>query len=213
MVWNARTSVGKGFPAVPGAGVHGCASAAISRLGHEKEKGVVNLQIEQLLITRALLTHDFCQHEFGSLEVYGKLIFWKIAYYDRATYGTDAQRCSKTTAAPRRARRARDAPKKGNGGAMAAEAYYHCSVSSISRAGGRSIVAAAAYRAGEKLIKDSTGLVHDYTRRQGVLDAFRCRMNWMRRSGANWRRPSRAIQQPVGLEVFGRAAFGHLALT
>ena len=57
--------------------------------------GVVNLdQTEQLLITRALLPHDFCQHDFGSLEVYGKLIFWKIACYDRATYGTDAQRGS-----------------------------------------------------------------------------------------------------------------------
>ena len=55
---------------------------------------------------------------------------------------------------------------------MAAEAYYHCSVASVSRAGGRSIVAAAAYRSGEKLIDESTGLVHDYTRRQGVLEAF-----------------------------------------
>jgi MobA/MobL family len=42
----------------------------------------------------------------------------------------------------------------------------------VSRAKGRSVVAAAAYRAGEKLIDDSTGAVHDYTRRKGVLEAF-----------------------------------------
>jgi ATP-dependent exoDNAse (exonuclease V) alpha subunit len=55
---------------------------------------------------------------------------------------------------------------------MAASAYYHCSVDGVSRGKGRSIVAAAAYRSGEKLIDESTGLVHDYTRRQGVLEAF-----------------------------------------
>jgi hypothetical protein len=40
----------------------------------------------------------------------------------------------------------------------------------VSRAKGRSVVAAAAYRAGEKLIEEKTGAVHDYTGRQGVLD-------------------------------------------
>jgi MobA/MobL family len=55
---------------------------------------------------------------------------------------------------------------------MTAEAYYHCSVASVSRAGGRSIVAAAAYRCGGKLVEERTGLVHDYTRRQGVVEAF-----------------------------------------
>ena len=54
----------------------------------------------------------------------------------------------------------------------AAAAYYHCSVASVSRARGRSVIAAAAYRAGEKLTDESTGAVHDYTRRKGVLDAF-----------------------------------------
>jgi Protein of unknown function (DUF3768) len=57
--------------------------------------GVLNLdQTEQVLITFALLTHDFYAHDFGSIEVYGKLIYWKIDYYDRATYGADAQRGS-----------------------------------------------------------------------------------------------------------------------
>ena len=55
---------------------------------------------------------------------------------------------------------------------MPVAAYYHCSVDSVSRAKGRSVVAAAAYRSGEKLIDDSTGAVHDYTRRKGVLEAF-----------------------------------------
>jgi Ti-type conjugative transfer relaxase TraA len=54
----------------------------------------------------------------------------------------------------------------------AAAAYYHCSVDSVSRARGRSIVAAAAYRGGEKLIDESTGAVHDFRRRKGVLEAF-----------------------------------------
>jgi Protein of unknown function (DUF3768) len=71
-------------------------SAVSNRLGSViMTPGVVALdQIEQVLITTALLTHDFCQHDFGSLKVFGKIIFWKIAYYDRATYGTDAQRGS-----------------------------------------------------------------------------------------------------------------------
>ena len=54
----------------------------------------------------------------------------------------------------------------------AAAAYYHCSVDGVSRARGRSIVAAAAYRAGERLTEESTGEVHDYKRRKGVLESF-----------------------------------------
>ena len=41
-------------------------------------------------------------------------------------------------------------------------AIYRCSVSSISRGQGRSAVAAAAYRSGEELHSDYTGLTHDY---------------------------------------------------
>jgi len=44
----------------------------------------------------------------------------------------------------------------------------HASVKSISRSAGRSSVAAAAYRAGEKLEDKRTGLMHDYTRKNGV---------------------------------------------
>lgn len=51
-------------------------------------------------------------------------------------------------------------------------AIYHLSVKSISRSAGRSVVAAAAYRAGQELTDDRQGLTHDYTRKQGVEDAF-----------------------------------------
>ena len=44
-------------------------------------------------------------------------------------------------------------------------AIYHCSIKIISRAGGRSAVASAAYRSGEKLYNDETGLTHDFTRK------------------------------------------------
>ena len=47
-------------------------------------------------------------------------------------------------------------------------AIYHLSAKIISRADGRSVVAAAAYRAGESLREDSTGITFDYTRKQGV---------------------------------------------
>ena len=46
---------------------------------------------------------------------------------------------------------------------------YHCSIKIISRAGGRSAVASAAYRSGEKLYNDETGIVHDFTRKGGVV--------------------------------------------
>jgi len=52
---------------------------------------------------------------------------------------------------------------------VAAIAIYHVSTKPLSRSAGRSAVAAAAYRAGEKLIDERTGLCHDYTRRDGVV--------------------------------------------
>ena len=47
-------------------------------------------------------------------------------------------------------------------------AIYHLSAQIISRSTGRSSVAAAAYRAGERLEDERTGLVHDYGRRQDI---------------------------------------------
>ncbi len=48
-------------------------------------------------------------------------------------------------------------------------AIYHCSIQIISRSRGRSAVAAAAYRSGEKLTNHWDGLTHDYTRKGGVI--------------------------------------------
>ena len=47
-------------------------------------------------------------------------------------------------------------------------AIYHCSIKIGSRGNGQSAVAAAAYRSGDKLIDNETGIVSDYTRKGGV---------------------------------------------
>lgn len=51
-------------------------------------------------------------------------------------------------------------------------AIYHLSGQVISRSKGRSAVAAAAYRSGERLVDLRTGLVHDYTQRRGGIEGF-----------------------------------------
>ena len=48
-------------------------------------------------------------------------------------------------------------------------AIYHCSIKIIGRSGGRSAVASAAYRSGEKLLNEETGITHDFTRKGGVV--------------------------------------------
>ena len=48
-------------------------------------------------------------------------------------------------------------------------AIYHCCVKIGSRGKGQSAVAAAAYRSGEKLTDQETGLISDYTRKGGVV--------------------------------------------
>lgn len=47
-------------------------------------------------------------------------------------------------------------------------ASYHCSIKIIGRSDGRSAVAAAAYRAGDRLVSAETGVKHDYRRKGGV---------------------------------------------
>lgn len=47
-------------------------------------------------------------------------------------------------------------------------AIYHLSAKIISRSSGRSATGAAAYRAGQQITDERTGLVHDYTRKGGV---------------------------------------------
>ena len=48
-------------------------------------------------------------------------------------------------------------------------AIFHLSVKTIGRAQGRSATAAAAYRAATRIEDERTGLLHDYSRKGGVL--------------------------------------------
>ena len=48
-------------------------------------------------------------------------------------------------------------------------AIYHCNISIVSRGKGKSAIAAAAYRSGEKLTNEWDGMTHDYTRKGGVV--------------------------------------------
>ena len=48
-------------------------------------------------------------------------------------------------------------------------AIYHCTIKIIKRSEGRSAVAAAAYRSGQKLTNEWDGQTHDYTRKGGVI--------------------------------------------
>jgi hypothetical protein len=50
--------------------------------------------------------------------------------------------------------------------------FYHCSVKGVGRAAGRSVVAAAAYRSGERLADEITGKTADYRARGGVVETF-----------------------------------------
>ncbi len=55
---------------------------------------------------------------------------------------------------------------------MTAAGFYHCSVKSVGRAKGRSVVAAAAYRSGERLADEISGQTFDYRARGGVVESF-----------------------------------------
>ena len=79
-------------------------------------------------------------------------------------------------------------------------AIYHLAVKSVSRSTGRSAVAAIAYRAGVELVNERDGLVHDYTRRGGVEDAFIVvpeGAEWAHASGRErrWRRSGRRAKR------------------
>lgn len=69
-------------------------------------------------------------------------------------------------------------------------AIYHLSMKPISRASGRSAVASAAYRAGERLENERDGLTHDYTRREGIEYA---EIVLPRGSHADWARDRSAL--------------------
>jgi len=48
-------------------------------------------------------------------------------------------------------------------------AIYHYSIKIISRGRGKSAVAAAAYRGGERITNEYDGIIHDYTLKRGVV--------------------------------------------
>ena len=48
-------------------------------------------------------------------------------------------------------------------------AIYHMSIKITSRGNGKSAVAAAAYRAGERITNEYDGVTHDYTRKSGIV--------------------------------------------
>ena len=68
-------------------------------------------------------------------------------------------------------------------------AIYHLSVKTISRASGRSATASIAYRCGEKITCERTGLVHDYRRRQGVTDT----QLYLPKSSPDWAKDRSAL--------------------
>ena len=51
-------------------------------------------------------------------------------------------------------------------------ASYHLAVKTVKRSAGRSATAAAAYRSGGVIVCEREGRVHDYSRKQGIEDAF-----------------------------------------
>lgn len=57
---------------------------------------------------------------------------------------------------------------------IAAAGWYHVSVKTMGRSAGRSVVAAAAYRLGERLHEEQIDATHDYRRRSGVAGTFTC---------------------------------------
>ena len=48
-------------------------------------------------------------------------------------------------------------------------ALYHFSIDQVRRSAGQSAIAAAAYRAGERLYSDYYGEISDYTKKGGVI--------------------------------------------
>ena len=77
-----------------------------------------------------------------------------------------------------------------------AVAIHHLDVSLISRGKGHAVTAAAAYRAGVRLVDERTGEVHDYRRRSGVDDAVILTPAgaepWTRDRGTLWNRAEMA---------------------
>ncbi|MCZ8158888.1 MAG: Ti-type conjugative transfer relaxase TraA [Rhizobiaceae bacterium] len=62
-------------------------------------------------------------------------------------------------------------------------AIYHCSMKPVSRSGGRSAVAAIAYRTATRMVNERDGLVHDFTAKAGVVH---CEIVLPEGSDAKW---------------------------
>lgn len=79
-------------------------------------------------------------------------------------------------------------------------AIYHLSVKPVSRGAGRSAIAAASYRAGERVHDHTRGQTFDYSRKRGVehaeivlpTEAARRDINWPRDREALWNAAERA---------------------
>ncbi len=87
-------------------------------------------------------------------------------------------------------------------------AVFHFSADIIQRAKGHSVVAAAAYRAGERILEIRTGEVHDYRRRSGVdhreIMAPRGAPGWCKTRAELWNRAEDAERRKdaqVGRQV------------
>jgi ATP-dependent exoDNAse (exonuclease V) alpha subunit len=82
-------------------------------------------------------------------------------------------------------------------------AIYHLSIKTVGRSRGRSATAAAAYRAGEKVVDQTSGEVFDYTRKRGVehseivlpSSAAQRDINWARDRQALWNAAELAEQR------------------
>ena len=89
----------------------------------------------------------------------------------------------------------RDVCGQGNRGyANVAICHFHAGI--ISRGEGHSVVAAAAYRAGERIVEMRTGQIHDYRRRSGVdsteILAPAGAQSWTRDRATLWNRVEQA---------------------
>lgn len=75
-------------------------------------------------------------------------------------------------------------------------ASFHLAVKTVGRSAGRSATAAAAYRAGVEIADERTGIVHDYTRKQGIehreIVAPADAPEWVRDRSALWNAAERA---------------------
>lgn len=85
-------------------------------------------------------------------------------------------------------------------------AIYHLRVKYVQRSAGRSAVAAAAYRSGEKIVDERTGTTHDYTRKRdieakGVMLPDHMPVS-MQERGVLWNTLETGISHPRGQPAF-----------